>query len=203
VGVEVDSGVRQWCEAGEYDRAATRAIQAYGPEIGRFIAHRVGNGADARDVFSMFCEDLWLGLPAFAWRCTLRGWAFTLARHAELRHAASPQRRPERNVALSDVPVLVGSRTSTPPYERTDVKHRFREIRSRLGEEDQLILILRVDRALEWRDIAHVLAAPGAPPAAEELRRQDVRIRKRFQLIKEKLRRWAAEEGLLHAQSTT
>jgi RNA polymerase sigma-70 factor (ECF subfamily) len=89
----------------------------------------------------------------------------------------------------------VPTRTTTAPYERTDVKDRFRAIRSRLGEEDRLLLSLRVDRDLGWRDIAHVIVGPAAPPA--DLLRQEVRIRKRFQIIKERLRRWAAEDGLL------
>jgi RNA polymerase sigma-70 factor (ECF subfamily) len=203
VGEEIEGGIRRLCETRKYDLAATRAIEVYGSEIWRFIVGRIQNEADARDVFSMFCEDLWMGLPEFAWRCTLRGWAYTLARHSELRYVASPQRRRERNVTLSDAYAWACTRTSTPAYERTDVKQRFRKIRSRLGEEDQLILVLRVDRALEWRDIAHVLAAPEIPLAPAELRRQEARIRKRFQLIKERLRRWAADEGLLPSQDMT
>jgi RNA polymerase sigma-70 factor (ECF subfamily) len=199
---EIESVIRRLWEAGDFELAVTRAIEAYGPEIGRFIAGRARDEADARDVFSLFCEDLWRGLPGFAWRCTLRGWAYTIARHAELRYAGSPRCRGNRNVTFSDAHNLAraGARTATPAYERTDVKDRFRQIRLRLGEEDQLILVLRVDRALGWTDIAHVLTGT-APPAAE-LRREEARIRKRFQLIKERLRRWAIEEGLLATHST-
>jgi RNA polymerase sigma-70 factor, ECF subfamily len=194
---ETETDIRRLCEAGDYDRAATRALSAYGGEISRFLSNRLNRQADAHDVFSMFCEDFWVGLPGFAWRCTLRGWAYTIARHSELRYAASPPRQ-KRAVTLSDAHALVQPETSTPPYERTDVKNRFRQIRARLGEEDQLILILRVDRDLGWKDIVHILAGPEAPTA--DLLRREARIRKRFQLIKERLRRWAVEDGLLPSQ---
>lgn len=196
---ELESAIRKLWETQAYDRAATRAIEGYGDEIARFLAARVRNAADAQDIFAIFCEDLWSGLPGFAWRCTLRGWAYTLARHAELRWRAAPAHQPGRMVTASDPELPARARTTTAPYERTDVKDRFREIRSRLTEEDQTILVLRVDRELGWRDIAHVLAAPVAP---DELQREEARIRKRFQIIKERLRRWAADDGLLPVSRT-
>jgi RNA polymerase sigma-70 factor (ECF subfamily) len=159
------------------------------------LASRFTSAADAQDVFATFCEDLWSGLPGFGWRCTLRGWAYTLARHAELRLKTSAAHR--RSLLGIPEEMLARARTTTAPYVRTDVKDRFRAIRSRLAEEDQTILVLRVDRDLGWRDIAQVLAGPDAPMAANDTERQEARIRKRFQIIKEKLRQWAADDGLL------
>lgn len=190
-----EESIRGYCDAGQFDRAATRLVEAFGGEIGRFIGGRVKNGADAQDIFGMFCEDLWDGLPGFAWRCTVRGWAYTIARHAELRYLAAPVRQRNRTVSLDDQDIAMQDRTSTAPFARTSVRDRFRDIRSRLTSEDQLILVLRVDRDLGWRDIAHVLAGP--MPVAGELHRHEARIRKRFQLIKERLRRWASDDGLL------
>lgn len=198
---EIERAIRQLWEARDFGRAATRAIESYGQEISRFLASRMVNAADAQDVFATFCEDLWSGLPGFAWRCTLRGWAYTLARHAELRWRAAPAHRRHRLAETSDPEMLAPARTTTAPYVRTDVKDRFRAIRARLGEEDQTILVLRVDRDLGWRDIAHVLAGPAAQPA-NDTQREEARIRKRFQIIKERLRRWAADDGLLPARES-
>jgi RNA polymerase sigma-70 factor (ECF subfamily) len=117
-GGDIESDVRRLCDAGQFERAAARAIEAYGPEIGRFISGRVRNDADAQEVFSIFCEDLWVGIRDFAWRCTFRGWAYTLARHGELRHMTSPQRRRERNLTLSQITAAAFVRTSTPGYQR-------------------------------------------------------------------------------------
>jgi RNA polymerase sigma-70 factor (ECF subfamily) len=200
---ETETAVRRACTAGDYDGAATRIIEGYGPGILRFLGGRLRSPADADDVFAMLCEDLWAGLPGFAWRCTARAWIYTLARHAELRFATAPGRRRERNLPLSQAPGLDAARdqvrTTTAPYARTDVKDRFRALRPRLAEEDQIILVLRVDRDLGWSEIAHVLAGPHQPLSDVAVRREEARIRKRFQLIKEKLRRWAIEGGLLAA----
>jgi len=198
---QTERAIRQLWDARDFDRAATRAIESYGQEISRFLASRMVNAADAQDVFATFCEDLWSGLPGFAWRCSLRGWAYTLARHAELRWRAAPAHRRHRLAEATDPEMLARVRTTTAPYVRTDVKNRFRAIRSRLGEEDQTILVLRVDRDLGWRDIAHVLAGPAAEPANDP-QREEARIRKRFQIIKERLRRWAADDGLLPARES-
>jgi RNA polymerase sigma-70 factor (ECF subfamily) len=196
----IESAIRRLCQAGVYGAAATRAIEAYGNEIRRFIAGRVRNEADARDVFSMFCEDFWQGLPSFGWRCTLRGWAYTIARHSELRHAGSPLRgREGGDTTLAEIDPSARSRTRTPPYARTEVKDRFRRIRGRLSEQDQLILVLRVDRDLQWRDIVQILAGPDVELPAAVIEREGARVRKRFQLIKDRLRQWAAEDGLLSA----
>ncbi len=200
---QVEKGVRSLCEVGSYDAAATRTMAGYGREIFTFLRSRLGDQADAWDVFSMFSEDLWRGIPGFAWRCTLRAWAYTLARHAEIRFVSVPQRRAERNLSLSDVaaPMDAGSagcaRSCTAPYLRTEVKNQFRALRGRLGEEDQLILVLRVDRGLVWSEIAQVLTCPSVLLPEAMLVREGQRIRKRFQLIKERLRSWATTEGLL------
>ena len=199
---EIERAVRQLWEDRAFDRAATRAIEAYGGEIARFLASRFTSAADAQDVFATFCEDLWAGLPGFAWRCTLRGWAYTLARHAELRLKMSAAHRRTRLDTVPDAELRARGRTTTAPYVRTDVKDRFRAIRSRLTEEDQTILVLRVDRDLGWRDIAHVLAGPGGLTLADDPQREEARIRKRFQIIKEKLRQWAADDGLLPARES-
>ena len=200
-GPEAEESVRELCRAGAFDRAATSALEAYGAEIRRFISAQVDNEADAQDIFAVFCEDLWSGLAGFEWRCTLRGWAFTLARHAAIRYRATPLQLRARMVTFTNPQVLAYARSTTAPYARTDVKDRFRAIRGRLAEEDQTILVLRVDRDLGWRDIAQVLAGP-TTPSPDQLHREEARIRKRFQIIKEKLRRWASDAGLLPRSTT-
>jgi RNA polymerase sigma-70 factor (ECF subfamily) len=72
----------------------------------------------------------------------------------------------------------------------------MRELRERLPMEDQQILILRVGRNLSWPEIAMVLAEDGLRSSSEELTREAARLRKRFQLAKDRLRAMAREEGL-------
>jgi RNA polymerase sigma-70 factor (ECF subfamily) len=92
-------------------------------------------------------------------------------------------------------------RTRTEAYRRTDVKSQMRALRDKLDPEDQMLLLLRVDRRMDWRDLAMVMSA-GEDPAGvglndEELARESARLRKRFERVKEELRRLAKESGLL------
>lgn len=50
-------------------------------------------------------------------------------------------------------------------------------------DEDRALLILRVDRRMSWRDVAHVLAPAG------DVARASQRLRKQFERVKDKLRR--------------
>ncbi|HET7540401.1 MAG TPA: sigma-70 family RNA polymerase sigma factor [Polyangiaceae bacterium] len=193
--------VRRHCAQGDFRQATTRIVERYGSELFRFVRSRSRNDADAQDVFSLFCEDLWRGLPSFGWRCSLRGWLYKLARHAGHRFGIALCRRAERNVAFADVSSQLAARTASSSDESRAafVRERLRDLRQRLSEEDQTILFLRVDRELDFRDIARGLVPADMMLSGAELARETARVRKRFQLAKGRLRQWAAEEGLLAA----
>lgn len=199
---EVEDRVRRACEADEYEEATTATLRAYGPEILGWLVHRLRSETDGADAFAVFAEDLWKGWASFEWRCSLRGWAYTLARNSANRISSSAGRHRRRHVALSDVPeidrVAREIRTNTLPHLRTTIKDRFRQLREHLSQEDQLILILRVDKKLPWADIAHVLLGDGPPaPDDEAVRRESARLRKRMQFIKGKLRDLGEAAGIL------
>ena len=61
------------------------------------------------------------------------------------------------------------------------------------------MLVLRVDRGLEWLDVARVLfdADPSLPEGT--LKAEVVRLRKRFQQVKAKIRKLAKEAGLVES----
>lgn len=198
---ELESAIRADCDVGDYDEAATVAVRGYGPEILGFLASRLRNEAEASEVFSQFCEDFWLGLPRFEWRCTARVWAYTLARHAANRHISAAHRRPARNIPLSRVGLISGLadqvRSTTLPYLRTEVKSRMRVLREQLSQEDQTVLILRVDKGLSWRELAEVTRYAGQPVSEALITKEAARLRKRFQLAKDRLRKLAEAEGLV------
>ena len=192
--------IRTAFDAGDLQTAASAALRAYSAEIFNFLAARLRARSDAEDVYSMFAEDLWNGLPSFAWRCSMRTWMFTLARNAAARYASAPQRRMANNVRLS-CPGVISElvehiRCTTEVHQRTDAKDRFRALREKLDSEDQLLLVLRVDRNLAWRDLA--MAMRGDTDLDEEtLSREAARLRKAFERIKATLKRLVKEEGLL------
>ena len=198
-GVETEEALRSAWDAGALDRVATRCLEAYGPEILGVLHARLRSASDADEVFSMFVEDLWTGLPGFQWRCSLRAWAHRLALNATARWATAAPRRAGYNVPLSEVPemgaVLERVRTSTAMHLRTEVKSEIRRLRDELSPEDQLLLALRIDKSMEWRDIAAAMGDGDLEDAA--LAREAARLRKRFQLSTEKLRELARQRGLL------
>ena len=192
--------IREAWNGGQYERAATLLLVNYGPEIQGFLAAWMQDQRAAAEAFSLFTQDLWVGLPKFEWRCSVRGWAYTLARNAGRRHAKAEQRRQQRQVSMPDrllAEIAAQTRTRTDTYLKTDVKDRMRQLRERLPIEDQQILILRVGQNLAWPEIAMVLAEDGLAATPEELGRDAARLRKRFQLAKDRLRKMAREEGLL------
>jgi RNA polymerase sigma-70 factor (ECF subfamily) len=186
----------------DFGQATTLAIETYGEEVMGFLIARTKSPSDASDIFSMFAEDLWRGLPAFEWRCSLRGWCYTLARHAIARHVRSPHNRADRNLALSQhgaLSALVDRlRSTTHAFARTEAKDRVRALRERLPEDDQTLLILRVDRNLSWRELALVMNDAAAPGMSEaELQKAEQRLRQRFKRVKDRLKELAKEAGLL------
>lgn len=192
--------IREHFDSGRLESAATAILQNYGSEIQSFLAAKLSTQAAAQEAFSMFCEDLWLGLPKFAWRCSARTWAYTLARNAAARYASAPHRRPAHNIRVTCPQVLSEMaehvRTTTLVYQRTEVKDRFQALRDKLDAGDQMVLLLRIDRNMSWREVALTLG--GDPDLPEEaIARSAARLRKAFERIKAEVKRLAKEDGLL------
>ena len=88
-------------------------------------------------------------------------------------------------------------RTATPQHLKTTNKDRIASLRAELSEEEQLLLQLRVDRDLAFREIAQAMAEPGVVLDEQSLTRAAARWRKRYQLTKERLRELAVASCLL------
>jgi len=206
---ELEKEIRRRVEAGELDAAATAALRGYGPEIYGFLVAMHRDDEDAGDVFSQFSENLWKGLPKFGWQCTLRAWAYTIARNASYRFRKNARRRAAGQLALSDADagavvekVAHQVRTETRSWLKTEQKDRFAALRESLPAEDQTLLILRVDRGLAWEELARVMlteeeASDPREPSEEDLKKESARLRKRFQLVKEKLLEMGKRAGLI------
>jgi RNA polymerase sigma-70 factor, ECF subfamily len=198
---ELEARVRKACETAEYAPAATLIVERYGAEIMAFLVSRLRSRSDADEVFAMFAEKLWVGLPGFEWRCTVRSWAYRLARNAANDFAAAAPNRPERNLALSQhasAPQLLERiRTTTAAYRLTGTKDRMRALREQLPSDDQMLLILRIDRGMDWRELATALGDGDSPLDDAQLEREAVRLRKKFERAKARLRELARADGLL------
>ena len=145
----------------------------------------------------MFTEDLLRGLSGFGFRCSVRVWAYTIARNAANRMATTKHRRGKARVSdhPSVLELAATVRRSTAHHLRTDTKNRVRALRDRLTLEDQTILMLHVDRDMSFAELAVIMRGPDL--GQDEVQREAMRLRKRFQRIKEQLRQLAVEEGII------
>ncbi len=199
---ELERNIRARCEMGDHEGATSAALRGYGPEIYAFLAASHRDDEDAGEVFSMFAEGLWRALPTFGWQSSFRTWAYAIARRSSLRFRRDTGRRRRRQELRDDASgvwsVAAEVRTATLSFLRTEVKSRIAELREALPPEDQELLVLRVDRDLSWTDLVSVLRGEDEPPLdGKALTKEAARLRKRFQLVKERLRDMARREGLL------
>jgi RNA polymerase sigma-70 factor, ECF subfamily len=202
---ELESQIRRYFDQGELNMAATTAMKGYGPEIFRFLSalHRAGDEAD--EVFSIFAENLWKNIAGFSWQSSFRTWAYSVARYTSARYRRDEYRRQRRQQALPEnsdmINVVAQIRTTTAPFLRTENMNRLAALRSSLSTDDQELLILRVDRKLSWMELADVLHDPTeAPLPPEQHKREAARLRKRFQLVKDRLHDMARREGLIDVE---
>jgi RNA polymerase sigma-70 factor (ECF subfamily) len=198
---ETEQRVELFCRERDFAAAASCALEAYSGEILAYLVARLRSQSDGEEAFSMFAEDLWKGLPAFEFRCSIRGYLYALARNAANRYAVSPRNRAQRNEPLSELSsvsaLIERARTATEPYRRTEMKDKIRVLRDELSEEDQLLLMLHVDRALPWRDVAAVMLEDGTALDSAVLDKEAARLRKRFERLKAELREAARKAGLI------
>jgi len=199
---EIEADVRQRVEKGDVDGAATAAIRGYGPAIFSLLASLHRSEQEASEVFSLFTEGLWRGLGTFAWQSSLRTWLYAIAHKASLRYRRDARRHEARFTAVpegSELSQLAEQiRSETLPFLRTKAKSRIAQLRDALPPDDQMLLVLRIDRGLSWNDLATVLRGEDEEPLeGDALKREAARLRKRFQLVKDELRERGREEGLL------
>jgi RNA polymerase sigma-70 factor (ECF subfamily) len=194
-----ESAIRNAWNTGDMASAASVAIGQLGPEILKYLGGILGDLDAADDAFSLFCERLWTSLARFEWRCSFRTWAYVVARRASVDILRVAGRRRHRHSPLSNAhmeSIAQGVRTTTLPLLKTEGKKALARLRDELPHEDRTLLVLRVDRRLAWEDLARVFLDMESP-AEGELRRESARLRKRFQLLKARLRERARASGLL------
>jgi RNA polymerase sigma factor (sigma-70 family) len=197
----IDQTVRAACGAGDFAKATAETLRRYGSELFGFLVGLHGDHDLAGEAFSIFSERLWRSLTRFQWECSLRTWCYHLARNAAvdvqrgLRHERHLESAPEVLEVAAQV------RTSTLSALRTENRSALERLRDELSEEDRALLVLRIDRELGWRDVALVLAQSTERADAllddAALTRETARLRKRLQLVTERLRATARERKLV------
>jgi RNA polymerase sigma-70 factor (ECF subfamily) len=190
---DVEVRARAAADEQRWSEALTFAIRGYGEEVLGYLVAMTRNETDANDAFSLFAEDLWKGLPRFRWECTLRTWAYGLARHALARIRRDPHRK--RAVPMSDAHLaglVEEMRSRTQTFLRTETRDKVAKLRAELDPDDQTLLILRLNRKLAWRDIALVL---DPDTTAADVEKRAAALRKRFERLKTDLKARAGTSG--------
>lgn len=193
----VEEAVRVAVVAGDVDGAADLVVRRFGPEVLGFLLSLTNDEGLTSDAFSVFCEDVWKGIAKFRFESALRTWLFSLARHAAHRTARAPRRKREVAGGSEINNVAEQVRASTMPFLKTEVKDSVRKLREALSPDDQTLLVLRVDKKLDWDEVARVMLDEHEDAAPAEIKKKAAALRKRFERVKERLRELAAAEGLL------
>ncbi len=170
-----------------WGRAADRAVRGFGPGVFGYLVTLLGDRARAQDAFSQVCEALWRGLPEFRGDSRVKTWLYGIAWNVASHARRDAGRRRARPLATDEEERLAAAqRTVTATWRKTAAKDRLAEVRARLTPEEQTLLILRIDRALAFGEVARVLAVDEAA------------VRKRFERLKKKLQSLVAD-GADHA----
>jgi RNA polymerase sigma-70 factor (ECF subfamily) len=192
-----ESVIRSLLLQGEYDAAVTRTIRRYGPEILGMMEARLRDAGRADEAFAWFSEDLWSSMKGFRGACSMRTWAHAVARNSTKRYVERALRFDPLRVPLSQVSqasaLQVAPLTPDSARKAEQMGARVEQLRAGLDEEEQALLTLRVDKGLDWREVALVFLYEGGTPSEGDLVRESARLRKRFQLVKRRLRSQASE----------
>ena len=200
----LEARIHDACQRGDHSGGVTLAIKGYGPELFGFLVAVHRSETEASDVFGELTEALWRGLPVFEWQSSFRTWAYAVARGIMRTNRRNAGRKAKRGRPVGDSAIAElaqGVRTETLTFLRTEKRTRLQALRDSLPEEDKILLVLRIDRKLSWNELAGVLfdsdadVVATADPAA--VAREAARLRKRFQIVKDRLRDLAKEAGLL------
>lgn len=189
---EVEARCLEALDRGDHAGAATAVVREYGPQLLGYLCSVLRSEADAGEVFSMFSEDLWRGLPGFRRECPLRVWCYRLAWHAAARFLRDPYRGRGRRLETNELSRLVEEVRSSVFLGRDQARQATLDrLRAGLAPDERTLLVLRLDRGLAWAEVAVVLSEANGQAVDETA------LRKRFERLKDKLAQRAREEGLL------
>jgi RNA polymerase sigma-70 factor (ECF subfamily) len=191
----LEARVRGLLESERHDQAAADTLRALGPEVLGYLRGMMRSDAEGDEVFASVSARVWRGLAKFEWRCSLRTWVYLLAHREMARFRQQGRRHEKGRVRLSEIQSIVAEVRSTRTG-RSALRQKLAKLRQELPEEDEELLVLRVDRDLDWDEIALVFAKKTDGWTDADTKREAARLRKRFQIIKERLAERFREEGL-------
>ena len=188
--MDVEERIREALADGDSHRAASEAIRGFGPQILGYLTRVLGSPDDAADAFSLFSEQLWRGVRRFEGRSSVRVWAYRVAWTAAMRVLDDAWRRRRERLRTSMASRIAAQvLTEASPAEAAG-DEGLRKLRAGLKPEERSLLVLRLDQRLSWKEIAEVMRAEGEVV-------DEAALRKRFERVKDRIRRLARDVGAL------
>lgn len=181
---ELDERVGSLLAAGDTSRATTVVLRELGPEILRFLSG-VLDRSDADEVFARWSVRLWRSLEGFEGRCRVRTWGYVLARRELGRFRKGMRKDADVCVPMTELHDIPEVLRTAPRATRL----KLGRLQDELTMADRTLLMMRVDRDLAWSDIALAFAEDPDSLSQEDRKRESARLRKRFQLLKQRLAR--------------
>ncbi len=182
---EVEAKVLASLGAGDFSVAAGQIVRGFGAELYGWLSAVLGP-SDAADVFSAFEEELLRSLPTFRAETSARSWSYLLAKSCARKHARSELRRRQRMTPLANHSSVLERAQPTASSNHASALDRLRQFRAALPQDDQDLLILRVDRGFSFNEVAGILL--GERATTQQIERESARLRKRLEAIRKAAR---------------
>lgn len=191
---ETETRIRTAWEQAQYGRATELMVEAYGPQIERFLTATLRSRSRAEDAYGIWQMNLLIAVPAFRWKAKARTYAYKIARGAVSRYLSLERKYAELpDELLSGLAAHVDTRT--PNWLQTSFKDAIRALQQRFPPQDQELLRLRLVERMPYDDIAKRLLGPDATDV--QIHAKGAALRAKFKSLRERLERWAREDGLL------
>jgi DNA-directed RNA polymerase specialized sigma24 family protein len=157
-----------------------------------FLRSRTASRNSMEEVYSVFTEDVWKGLPQLRSDKHMRSWLYVVARNALSRHVRFKRRWRLRHTfsGLETLPAELRQSYGTREGNLAQLSPLLAE----LNEADRRLLDQRLVKSLAWRDIALESARAAGDTSEAFVTRESARLRKRYQLLLLTLRQRAPHE---------
>jgi RNA polymerase sigma factor (sigma-70 family) len=158
-------------------------IRRYAAEMRAFFRSRTASRQSMEEVYAVFTEDVWKGLPQLRSDKHVRSWLYVVARNALSRHVRFKRRWRLRHTGsgLDSLPAEVRQSYGTRQTNLAQLTPLLAE----LSPADRELLEQRLVKAMPWREIALQSARDTGTTDTSEafVTRESARLRKRYQLL--------------------
>jgi DNA-directed RNA polymerase specialized sigma24 family protein len=187
-----DAAIFAACDQRDFRRATTLLIHAYAARVRAFLNNRLRDSAGCAEVFAVFSEDVWKGIASLRGRTSVVPWVFVLARNALYRHGRAQQRWAVRHVSLDAAPDVPTSDDQVAELDGVGHAH-IAPLLHQLSASERWLLDQRFVAGNSWNEIARAQLVSARPPDHDAVLRESARLRKKSQLIVQRLRLSSAD----------